>query len=481
VPGLKDETFTESPAALAPLARPEPHLVVVLDCDRPLAGSSRHSLREVREVRIGRGAERAAAREGERLALSFPSRWMSTSHVRILSDGPCWVLEDLGSRNGTRVNGRQVAHLVLTDGDLIEAGHAILLFREALHGPPAAPLDANFPPARARGASPPLSGSGGADEPGLRTLVPAIATDIEMLIRIAASSVPVLLRGETGTGKEVLARAVHAVSKRSGAFVAVNCGAIPEALVESHLFGHVKGAFSGAVRDDPGFVRAASGGTLFLDEIGDLAPASQAALLRVLQEGEVVPVGTTRPLAVDFRVVAATHRPLEALVGAGTFRADLLARLDGFTFVLRPLRERREDIGLLTADLLGAIPEANREIKLSPDAGRALVRYEWPLNIRELEHSLARACALAAGGDAIDIGHLPPAVRKAGEAVAPPHTTGDAGSPESSDSRLRAQLEELLTAHEGNIAQVARTLGKARMQVHRWLKRFEIDPRRYRS
>jgi transcriptional regulator with PAS, ATPase and Fis domain len=227
-------------------------------------------------------------------------------------------------------------------------------------------------------------------------------------------------------------------------------------------------------------VRAANGGTLFLDEIGDLAPSSQAALLRVLQESEVVPVGTTRPVAVDIRVVAATHRALESLVAAGAFRADLLARLDGFTFTLRPLRERREDIGLLIADLLRVTKDANREIKLSPDAGRALVCYGWPLNIRELGHCLARASALARGDEIIHLGDLPPPVRKAGEAGSPAKRGGDEQSEGSSDSHLRVQLEELLMTHEGNIAQVARTLGKARMQVHRWLKRFRIDPRSYR-
>jgi transcriptional regulator with GAF, ATPase, and Fis domain len=285
-----------------------------------------------------------------------------------------------------------------------------------------------------------------------------------------------MLRGETGTGKEVAARAVHALSKRAGPFVPVNCGAIPVALVESHLFGHTRGAFSGAVRDEPGFVRAAHGGTLFLDEIGDLPPASQAALLRVLQEGEVIPVGTTRAVPVDLRIVAATHQQLEALVARGAFRADLLARLDGFTFALPPLRERREDTGLLVADLLRATPDAER-LQLSSEVGRALLQYEWPLNIRELGHCLARACALAKGEHRLELRHLPPQVRGALE---PSPGADEPLGAEGSDARLRVQLEGLLAQHEGNVAEVARALGKARMQVHRWCKRFEIDPERYR-
>jgi transcriptional regulator with AAA-type ATPase domain len=464
VPGPKDETFTESPIAAAPLVRPEPYIVVALECDRPRVGSSRHSLLGIREVTIGRGSERTATREGQRLALTLPSRWMSTAHARVLRDGARWLLEDLQSRNGTRVNGEPVMHLALTDRDLIEVGHGLLLFREAMHAPPGAPLDFDAIP----------------DAMGLRTLIPAMASELEALARIAASTLPILLRGESGVGKEVVARAVHAKSGRSGPFVAVNCGALPETLVESHLFGHVKGAFSGAVRDEPGFVRAASGGTLFLDEIGDLAASSQAALLRVLQEGEVVPVGATRPLRVDFRVVSATHQPLEALIATKEFRADLLARLDGFTFNLPPVRERREDLGLLVADLLRTTPGAPEEIRLSPEAGRALFRYDWPLNVRELGHCFARACALARGREAIDFGHLPLPVRRAAEpAAANEAANGEAGDP-SSDSRLRAQLEALLAKHEGNVAQVARDLGKARMQIHRWLKRLEIDPRRYR-
>src|SRR5207302_1217977 len=189
--------------------------------------------------------------------------------------------------------------------------------------------------------------------------------------------------GETGTGKEVIARAIHAASRRPGAFVAVNCGALAPNLVESELFGHKKGAFSGATEDHNGLVRAADKGTLLLDEIGDLPVPTQAALLRVLQQREVLPLGTTKPMPVDLRVVAASHRDLEAEVGAGRFREDLWSRLAGYTAQLPALRDRREDLGLLVAALLARLVQT-RPIRFTSEAGLALVQYDWPRNVREL-------------------------------------------------------------------------------------------------
>jgi DNA-binding NtrC family response regulator len=461
------DTLNEPPDdAHAPLHRAEPYLIVALESERPRAGSSRHSLRGVDEVTLGRGSERRAKREGRRLEVTLPSAWMSGAHARILRNGEAWRLEDAGSRNGTIVNGTQVAHIALADGDLIEVGRTLLVFREALNTPLGTPIDLD-----SRGATLPAHGFG--------TLIPALAEGVGALARIAKSAVSVLLRGETGTGKEVMARAVHTLSKRTGSFVAVNCGAIPATLVESQLFGHAKGAFSGAVRDEPGFVRAAAGGTLFLDEIGDLPPTSQAALLRVVQEGEVVPVGTTRPVPVDLRIVAATNQPLEGLIARGAFRADLLARLDGFTHVLVPLRERREDIGLLVADLLGEVAAEPDGMTFAPEVARALFLYTWPLNVRELRQCLARASTLAGSGRVVEKTHLPPAVANAagGKTIPPSADAGEAHE----GPRIQAQIEALLAEHEGNVAEVARAMGKARMQVHRWMKRFGIEPKRFRK
>jgi transcriptional regulator with GAF, ATPase, and Fis domain len=259
----------------------------------------------------------------------------------------------------------------------------------------------------------------------------------------------------------------------------VNCGALPTALVESLLFGHVKGAFSGATRDEVGFVRSAEGGTLFLDEIGDLPPASQAALLRVLQEHEVIPVGATRALKVDVRVVAATHRALESAVSPGVFRADLLARLRGYTHRLPPLAERMADMGTVLADVLTHVagPRAAR-LTLTPEAARLLFRHEWPLNIRELQQAMAAAVALATE-DVIDVPHLP------AEVVAPKRSSPAPRAPAvpakgEEDDGLRDRLVALLHEHDGNVTAVGRALGKAPAQIHRWMKRFAIDPDTYR-
>jgi sigma-54 dependent transcriptional regulator, acetoin dehydrogenase operon transcriptional activator AcoR len=287
----------------------------------------------------------------------------------------------------------------------------------------------------------------------------------------------VLLLGPTGSGKEVLAREIHAQSGRGGPFVPVNCGALPAPLVEGLLFGHVKGAFSGAARDEPGFVRSAEGGTLFLDEIGDLPASSQAALLRVLQEREVIAVGATRPVKVDVRVVAATHRPLESLGDARGFRSDLLARLKGYAHRLPALAERMADFGVIAADVLADVagPRAPK-IAFTAEAARALVAYGWPLNIRELHQAMASAVALAVD-DLIDVNHLPEELLASKAAAAPAPVPARAASP---DDALRDRIVTLLHEHRGNVAAVARALGKAPAQIHRWMNRFQIDPASYR-
>jgi len=289
--------------------------------------------------------------------------------------------------------------------------------------------------------------------------------------------VTVALSGESGTGKEVLARAIHALSGRSGPFVAVNCGALPKDLVESELFGHKKGAFSGALEDRPGLVRAAHGGTLFLDEVGDLPLQAQPALLRVLQEKQVQPVGATSPVAVDLRVVSATHRDLPALAAKGTFRDDLRARLSGFELTLPRLAERREDLGLLVSAIVRRVagPKA-ASVQLTLPAARALFASRWPLNVRELEKALEAALVLASG-QPVDLGHLPAALR--GEAPAevkasPPR------APRDDDAQLKARLEAMLTTHGSNVSAAAREMGKARMQIQRWMARFGLEPKDFK-
>jgi transcriptional regulator with PAS, ATPase and Fis domain len=442
-----------------------PHLIVLLECDRALGGSARYSLGGVDRINIGRGEARSATRHDQQgmttLDVRLPGRSLSASHARLVRVGASWSIEDLDSKNGTFVNGQRVRHAVLAPEDLFEVGHVIMRVNPSMPMLLDAPLDCD-------------SEAVTRDDP--TTLDPALGARFKALAKIAPSGVPVLLLGDSGTGKELIARWVHARAGRRGEFVAVNCGAIPSALVESSFFGHVKGAFSGALRDEPGFVRTAQGGTLFLDEIADLPKPSQTALLRVLQEREVVPVGATRPIPVDIRIVAATHQSLDDMVASGAFRRDLYARVAGFNVRLLPLRERRVDFGLIVATILRKVDcKSAPGVSLAPDVGRALLSYDWPLNIRELEQCLAACLALAPDGR-IELTHLPAQVACA--IVAPPKHA----SPQlnTRDDGLRLDLLAQLARHRGNLAEVARAMGKARMQVHRWCKRFGVDPNAYR-
>ena len=409
---------------------------------------------------------------------------MSSQHARIESSFGRWILTDAGSKNGTVVNGAAVERAVLQDGDLIELGHTLFWFRDRVPLRPDEPLDLDVDLAAVL-----------ARPPGLVTLAPTLSRALAQLEQMARSPIPIMLLGESGTGKELLARAIHDLSGRPGPLIAVNCGAIPDTLVESELFGHRRGAFSGANEDRPGLVRSADHGTLFLDEIGDLPLTSQAALLRVLQEREVTPVGASRPIAVNIRVVAATHCDLPAMVEDGRFRQDLYARLTGYTVELPPLRQRRDDLGLLLAALLARHTAPDQLPAIETEAARALFTYDWPRNVRELDSALAAARILAGDG-ALGLLHLPGEVRGARPATAhpvplPPGSDGgvrqtpgpvvpvvsasSAPTPLSpDDQRLRDQVAALLDQHGGNVSAVARAMGKDRKQIQRWMKRFQL-------
>jgi sigma-54 dependent transcriptional regulator, acetoin dehydrogenase operon transcriptional activator AcoR len=457
---------------------PQPHLFLVLECSRPrVAPAARFALHNVDEVIIGRGTARAHARMADgglrKLVVRVPDPWMSGTHATLTKVFGRWVLEDARSKNGTMLNGEAQARAFLGDGDVIELGHTFFIYRDALPTPADEPHDVDAVQLACMGA-------------GLATLVPALAQTFRRLEQVARSELSVVLSGETGTGKEIVARAVHGLSGRPGAFVAVNCGALPETLVETELFGYRKGAFSGANEDRPGLVRSADHGTLFLDEIGDLPLASQAAFLRVLQEKEVVPVGGTRPVGVDVRLIAATHRDLESLIANEEFRSDLHARISGVKVTLPPLRERREDLGMLAATLLERVGASER-VSFDVQAARALFRYSWPMNIRELEKALAAAVVLA-GELPIECEHLPPQIPNALVAPPPEESEGTAVEDEPDDDRplqpedlrRRDELARLLREHKGNISAVARVMGKARMQIQRWVKRYKLDPESYR-
>ncbi len=304
---------------------------------------------------------------------------------------------------------------------------------------------------------------------------PAMRRTHALLAQGAARDFTVLLTGETGTGKELAARAVHAESPRKGGpFVAVNCGALPAELVESELFGHAKGAFTGAMTAKAGLFEEAGGGTLFLDEVGELPLPVQVKLNRALQEKEVRRVGTTAPVKVDVRVVAATHRNLEAEVASGRFREDLYYRLNVFTVQMPPLRERREDIPLLALRFLS---QARPELEgFTPEALRALAGHGWPGNVRQLENAVARA-AVVAQGPRITLEDLPPELGKAAGRVP---TEGLAKLPyrEAVDSVRDAVSREYLTAlmqeFGGNVTHAAERAGMERESLHRLLKRYGV-------
>ena len=434
-----------------------PHLDLEIECERPLAGPARYRLADARTVRFGRGEKRFAGIESDVVSIEIPDPWMSSQHAELLLDERGFQLADLDSKNGTWRNGERVASVAVGDGDRFQIGHT--LFRLWGSMPVSRPA---FVDARDLEAEP----------PGLRTLSASFADIVRDVRSVAASRVPVLLFGETGTGKEVLARTIHALSGRSKAFVAVNCAAIPQELVEAELFGHRKGAFSGAHADRLGLVRQSDGGTLFLDEIGDLPPAAQAKVLRVLQESQVVPVGGDRAVDVDLRVVSATNKQLGRMARSGSFRHDLLARLDGVRMQLPPLRERREDVPLLISTLMRKLASDRPDVTFTPEAAQLLLEYTWPLNIRELEHALGGALARSSGRP-IEPQDLPAAVRDPAD-----QARFEKVSPE--EEKQRTELIALLGRHRGNLAAVARAMGRHRTQVLRWMERYGLDANPFR-
>jgi DNA-binding NtrC family response regulator len=305
--------------------------------------------------------------------------------------------------------------------------------------------------------------------------------DVYQLLEQASKlEITVLLNGETGTGKELAARAIHYHSARKERrFVPVNCGALPSELVESELFGHARGAFTGAVGAKAGLFEEAEGGTIFLDEIGELPLPVQVKLNRVLQEKELRRVGDNRPTQVDVRVIAATHRDLKAEVAAGRFREDLFYRVNVFPIVLPALRDRREDIPLLASHFLEKHAGALRKelSGIEADALRALTGYPWPGNVRELENAIERAVAVAKGPK-IELRDLPQDVRGTQEGAIPGEVLAKMPYREAVDlarDRVsRDYLTVLMREHEGNVTHAAQQAGMERESLHRLLKRYGI-------
>jgi len=441
--------------------------------------------------------------------ICVPEQAVSRQHARIFSRPDRtgvrerWFLQDLASRNGTMADGQYITELELEPNHEIRTGDAIFKFVEtgAERFVPYR-IDGRTAGARRALLFTELVGGARMDQ---------IAADIE---KIAPKELSAVILGETGTGKEVIARGIHRISGRRGSFQAINCAAIPPTLLESELFGYRRGAFSGADRDKPGLIKLADQGTLFLDEIGDMPLEAQAKLLRVLQLREVFPLGATTPEKVDIRIVCATHRDLYEYSREGKFRGDLLARLNEHVVRVPPLRERKEDIFLLSRSF--AAKYGRPQLQFTFSFLVALLHYDWPFNVRELESCIKRGVALT-DATVLDTVHLPDAIaehmkgygeRPQGTThptirasnLPPPmmvHPTGPpppmgvsipppppmAGMPNMPGARrppTEHELREMLHRHRGNVAAVGRELGKERMQIHRWLKKFNIDLGAYR-
>jgi len=427
------ETTTCEPSTIDEPRRPVALII-------PLDGADREPV----ELAVGEVLSIGRSRSS---GITIDDGAVSRLHATITWDGADRVtVTDHGSRNGTVVDGERVrgARDDVRHGAVLEVGPRRLLVL--------------LP--RARTSS--------ADDASHSTAMDRVR---ELVQRAALSDLPVLLVGETGVGKDVLARAIHEGSRRRPRpFVAQNCGAITESLAESILFGHEKGAFTGAHARSVGVFEAASGGTLFLDEIGELSPSTQTRLLRVLEQREIVRLGATRPTPIDTRLVTATHRDLEAMVADGSFRSDLLYRLDVIRIRVPPLRERVDEIPGLVGQLL-AEADPSGEVELGDDALRALCAHTWPGNVRELRNAIGRAVALRSG----------PRLSAADFALTGrDESARGAGAPQGplrgtvSDVE-RAAIVAALEATGGNRTHAAAKLGIARRTLLYKLERLGIE------
>jgi DNA-binding NtrC family response regulator len=403
------------------------------------------------------------------MCIELPSPEVTRNHAELHGSTVGWSIVDERSKNGTLVDGRRLVgqSARLLDGSIIEIAPYLFVFRMVRGGsvPPVEPMslqcEVTLP-----------------HPPGLATFNQILAGRLAELRKLAPTNLPVLILGQTGTGKERVARAVHDLSGRRGAFVAVNCGAIQPSTMMAELFGHRKNAFTGAEDHRPGYIRSADGGTLFLDEVGELSVDAQKALLRALQEREVLPLGADHPVKVDVRVVAATNRDVDTMVERGHFRSDLLARLRGFDLVLPRLTERREDFGLIIRDFIqrGRIAP---DLSITSRAYLELLAYSWPQNIRELENVLVRAAGLATG-KRIDIEHLPPMLQDRRPKTEPPmRPTPRITRP--FDPGRKEDVVELLAVHGGNVAAAAHARGVSDRQVRRWIEKHQLDVNGFRK
>ncbi len=441
---------------------------------RQRGGASFHLPLRYARVTVGRGSECS-------VCLPDPERHLSRVHFVIQRSGDTVTVRDR-SANGVWIAGSRVtsgSSQPWRAGEILQlpGWRAELRNNDVCADAPATSEDTSqcsyvpsngHPPVRTTSRFSRDDSLVGFDNDGLIGRSAPMLALFEDIRRLARHDVPVLIRGETGTGKELVARALHARSRRSrGAFVAVNCGGIHESTATSRFFGHSRGAFTGAVTSNTGAFREAAGGTLFLDELGELPLGLQAALLRAIETHEVVPLGSSRPIPVDFRLLAATHRDLDAMVRSGQFRSDLLFRLNVATLRVPPLRERGQDIELLAQHFLQTLAVGTPS-PLDRFAIRSLRAHPWPGNVRELRNATLRALLNADGGRVLT-DHF---------ALSSPTTLGTTadlkihyGARESD----RRQLVRALHDCGGNRKQAAQTLGIARSTLYERIRRWGIE------
>ena len=401
-------------------------------------------------------AERVIGRDTE-CSIQLRGNDISRRHasLRKEGDGGAVAIVDLGSRNGVSVNGQRVESASLQRGDVVRLGGWLGVVSDM--------------PGVCREIAPGLLGG------------PLLQAALQPAQRAATSDLPIIIEGETGTGKEVVTRSIHAWSGRSGPLVAVNCAALPEAMAEGELFGYRRGAFTGADRSSPGFFRGADGGTLLLDEVTDLPLPLQAKLLRVLEERKVQPLGETRPIPIDVRVVVAGQQSLREVSRQGHFRPDLLARLDGITLPLPPLRSRREDVPPLFSHFIKEIGQGHAPA-LECGFVERLCLYDWPFNVRELVLLARRLMVLHGTETTLRSSHLPD--RIGAPALAPgaqPTSTFATGAPIPSAANGPPEPIELptlvaaLRTSGGNVARAASILGISRQRAYRLMESNDVD------
>ncbi len=393
-------------------------------------------------------AERIVGRD-EECAVRLSGNDVSRRHASLRRNGAELVIADLDSRNGVRVNGRLVESARIGAGDVVRLGGWVGVVTAS--------------PGAFAEIAPGLFGGS------------VLAEAIAPLEKAAPSDLPIVLEGETGTGKEVVSRALHGLSGRAGPLVAVNCASLPEGLAEAELFGYRRGAFTGADRASPGFFRSADGGTLFLDEVSDLPLSVQAKLLRVLEERAVQPLGETRTVPIDVRIIVASQGSLAEAVREGRFRADLLARLEGVTVRLPPLRKRREDVPPLFSHYLKEQSQG-RAPAVEADLVERLLVHDWPFNVRELVLLVRRLLVLHGGESTLHAHHLP---ERMGDSAPPGELTPKKSSASSAAAggdpiELPALIAALRTAG-GNVARASAILGITRQRAYRLMEGHGVD------